>query len=103
MDQRTVAGLGNELVDEILWCSELHPARPASEITDDHLDTIHHHLREVLRRSIRAGHVPSGPTWLNGQRSADEPRCPHCDAELRRGQVAGRTTFWCPQHQPSPS
>jgi formamidopyrimidine-DNA glycosylase len=103
MDQRLLAGLGNELVDEILWRSELHPARPAAELTDDDLDTVHHHLRAVLRRSIRAGHVPSGPRWLNAQRAVDEPRCPRCGTGLRRDQVAGRTTFWCPEHQPPPA
>jgi formamidopyrimidine-DNA glycosylase len=103
MDQRLIAGLGNELVDEILWRSGIHPATRASDLADEQVHRIHRHLREVLRRSIRAGHVPSGPRWLNGQRGQDDPRCPRCDTALRREQIAGRTTFWCPQHQPRPS
>jgi formamidopyrimidine-DNA glycosylase len=103
MDQRMIAGLGNELVDEILWRSGLHPARPAAELAEDELADLYSEFREVLRRSIRAGHVPSGPTWLNAQRREDEPRCPRCGAALQRGRVGGRTTFWCPREQPAPS
>ena len=54
LDQRGIAGLGNEFVDELLWRSALHP------------------------------------------------RCPRCGAVLVRGQVAGRTTLWCPKEQPAP-
>jgi formamidopyrimidine-DNA glycosylase len=102
MDQTVIAGLGNELVDEILWRSRLHPAVRASSLDDDQTDALHHHLRDVLRRSIRAGHVPSGPTWLNGQRGQDDPRCPRCGAALERDTIAGRTAYWCPQDQPEP-
>jgi formamidopyrimidine-DNA glycosylase len=101
MDQRRVAGLGNELVDEILWRSYLHPRRPAAELEDDELDELHRQLRMVLRPSIRAGHVPSGPTWLNGQRRVEGPSCPRCGDQLERARVAGRTTFWCPTEQPA--
>jgi formamidopyrimidine-DNA glycosylase len=101
MDQRRVGGLGNELVDEILWRSYLHPRRAAAELDDDELDELHRQLRMVVRRSVRAGHVPSGPTWLNGQRSSEERTCPRCGGPLERAQVAGRTTFWCPTEQPA--
>jgi formamidopyrimidine-DNA glycosylase len=103
MDQRLLAGLGNELVDEILWRSRLHPGQPAGELAGAEVDELHRRLREVLRRSIRAGHVPAGPTWLNGQRTEDDPRCPRCGSSLQRGRFGGRTTFWCPQEQPSGS
>jgi formamidopyrimidine-DNA glycosylase len=102
MDQRRVAGLGNELVDEILWRSYLHPRRPAAELGDEELDGLHRQLRMVVRRSVRAGHVPSGPTWLNGQRGVEGASCPRCGDTLERAQVAGRTTYWCLTEQPAP-
>lgn len=99
MDQELVAGLGNELVDEILWRAQVHPQTPVGELDDDALDAVHHQMRDVLTDAVRAGHVPSGPTWLNGQRDAQEPTCPHDGTPLERDQVAGRTTFWCPEEQ----
>lgn len=99
LDQRIVAGLGNELIDEILWRAGLPPDRPVRELTHGQLRSMHRELAVVLRRSVRAGHVPSGPTWLNDQRGASDPRCPRCGTGLRRGSVAGRTTLWCPAEQ----
>lgn len=99
MDQRLIAGLGNELVDEILWRSRLHPGRSAADVDEGAVAELDRHLRQVLRRSIRAGHVPSGPTWLNGRRDASRPVCPRCEAPLERATVAGRTTYWCPAEQ----
>jgi len=102
LDQARIAGLGNELVDEVLWRSRLHPRRRAASLEPDELDALHQQLRIVLRRAIRAGHVPAGPTWLNGQRAEREPRCPDCGGPLVRERIAGRTTLWCPTEQPPP-
>ena len=102
LDQRCVAGLGNELVDELLWRSGLHPRRGASSLAAEEVEALHGQLRSLLRRAMRAGHVPSGPTWLNGQRAEQAPTCPRCDAPLERAQVGGRTTLWCPREQPRP-
>ncbi len=101
LDQSLIAGLGNELVDEILWRSRLHPRRAAAGLGQQELDTCHEQLQDVLRRSIRAGHVPAAADWLTGQRDADDPRCPRCQAQLETDQVGGRTTLWCPQEQPA--
>lgn len=98
MEQELIAGLGNLLVDELLWRARVHP-RAAVAALDDRRDELWSAMREVLRQSIAAGHVPSGPTWINAQRGADDPRCPRCDAALRRTTVAGRTTWWCPAEQ----
>ena len=35
MDQSRIAGLGNLLVDEVLFRAGVDPARPANELTDD--------------------------------------------------------------------
>lgn len=99
LDQALVAGLGNELVDEILWRSQLHPRRAAAYLGDDEVEALHRQLHDVLRRSIRAGHVPAGGSWLNGQRGASDPHCPRCGAALEAAQVGGRTTLWCPREQ----
>ncbi|MFO7779142.1 MAG: DNA-formamidopyrimidine glycosylase family protein [Nitriliruptoraceae bacterium] len=99
LDQSLVAGLGNELVDEILWRSRLHPRHPAAGLGEGELEALHHHLHDVLRRAIRAGHVPAGEQWLTGQRGANDPRCPRCGAQLETAPVAGRTTVWCPREQ----
>ncbi len=99
LDQSLIAGLGNELVDEILWRGRLHPRTAAAALDADEVATLAEQLHAVLRRSIRAGHVPAGRGWLTGQRDESEPRCPRCGARLQTARIGGRTTLWCPQEQ----
>jgi formamidopyrimidine-DNA glycosylase len=100
MDQSVLAGLGNLLVDEILWRARIHPARPANRLTDEDCHRLHSAMRRVLTLSVRAGQVPSRPSWLTGHRDQDAPKCPRCGTPLRRSKVGGRTTVWCPHCQP---
>ncbi|MFC4034938.1 Fpg/Nei family DNA glycosylase [Streptomyces polygonati] len=100
MDQSVLAGLGNLLVDEILWRARLHPTRPANRLTEEDIRRLHSAMRRVLTLSVRAGEVPGRPSWLTGHRDGAAPRCPRCGTPLRRGRVGGRGTVWCPHCQP---
>jgi formamidopyrimidine-DNA glycosylase len=101
INQKVIAGLGNLLADEILWRAGIHPRRPARSLTAEERRTLHRQMRSVLRAAIRAGRVPPRPSWLTGARDRKDARCPRCGTPLRRAQVGGRTTVWCPHHQAS--
>jgi len=95
MDQERLAGVGNLLADEILWRAGLAPGRRAP-LRDDELRALHEALRSTLRRLARRGGSHTGD--LMEERHA-AGRCPLDGAELRREQVGGRTSYWCPRHQ----
>ena len=96
MDQRTVAGLGNLLVDEILWRAGIHPRRAIPELREDDLSRIEETTKEVLRLSIGGGGVaPDGP-WLMERRDRRDAACPRCGSPLDRVTVGGRTSVFCP-------
>jgi formamidopyrimidine-DNA glycosylase len=99
MDQRVIAGLGNLLSDELLWRVRVHPRRPAARIPARTLRRLHGEMIRTLQEGNRHGRVPGKPGWLTGARDGRDPRCPRCDARLRRGTVAGRTAVWCPRCQ----
>ncbi|MGW1791627.1 Fpg/Nei family DNA glycosylase [Streptomyces tubercidicus] len=101
MDQSALAGLGNLLVDEILWRARLHPARRADALSDDEQNRLHTALRRTLRSAVRAGRVPPRSSWLTGRRDAPAAACPRCGAALSRKRLAGRGTVWCPSCQPA--
>lgn len=96
VDQSVVAGLGNMLSDEVLWSARIHPGRPAGSLTEDEIRVLHEALGDVLRRSIRAGHIPRTKGWLAGQRAAVEPACPRCGDALVRFRVGDRRALICP-------
>jgi formamidopyrimidine-DNA glycosylase len=94
MDQARVAGLGNLLVDEVLWRAGIDPLRPAGAIGADERRELHRTIRTTLRVLGRRG----------GSHTGDLPRdvamlCPRDGAPLERRTVAGRTTYSCRGHQ----
>lgn len=99
MDQKLVAGIGNELSDEILWRARLSPRERVEDLCRDDVARLHRALRSVLRRSIAHGRIPTRGRWLQAVRSDAVPACPRCGTRLRRTRVAGRSACWCPRCQ----
>ena len=96
LDQRRVAGLGNLLVDEALWRGRLSPVRQARSLNDTESARLHRAIRTTLRVLGQRGGSHTGdlqPARVRGG------CCPRDGAALRRDQVGGRTTYWCPEHQ----
>jgi formamidopyrimidine-DNA glycosylase len=99
MDQRTIAGLGNLLVDEILWRIRVNPRRLIGKLSEREIDAFYTTMGEVLRESNRRARVPALDGWLTAVRDRRDARCPRDGTPLRRTQVGGRTSVWCPRDQ----
>jgi formamidopyrimidine-DNA glycosylase len=99
MDQTVIAGLGNLLVDEILWRARVNPRAPIGRLRRSTRRRIHREMEATLHESIPTARVPSKSGWLTAVRDHRDARCPRCGGPLRRGTVAGRTTCWCPRCQ----
>ena len=96
LDQRRVAGLGNLLADEALWRARLSPVREARSLNASESARLHRAVRTTLRVLGQRGGSHTGdlqPARVRGG------CCPRDGAALRRDQVGGRTTYWCPEHQ----
>lgn len=96
MDQAKLAGLGNLLVDETLFRAGLAPDRGANSLSDDERSRLHRTMRRTIKVLGDRGGSHTGdlqPARVRGG------RCPRDGAELRRADVGGRTTYWCPEHQ----
>lgn len=105
LDQRNVAGFGNEYAAELLFLRGILPTSPASAV-----DTAA--LLDLGARTIRANRVRVDRTftgvnrrgqtdWVYGR--AGRP-CRRCGTLIRRGEIGAdptreRVTFWCPSCQ----
>jgi len=113
LDQGLVAGLGNIYVDELLFGAGLSPFRPADTLCREDAASLVRRMRTLLARAVEAG-----GSSIRDYRQADgaaggfqrahrvygrqgKPcRRRGCEAVVRPGVVAGRTTAWCPACQP---
>jgi formamidopyrimidine-DNA glycosylase len=110
LDQSTVAGLGNWIVDEVLFQAKIHPEQLSNTLTDSQLLTTHEAIRLVLDTAIRAEanyrdfpksfliHARRWDTSPYDDPEADQ-FCPRCHTRIERSTVGGRTTFFCPNEQ----
>jgi len=96
LDQSHLAGLGNLLVDEILWRAGLSPRRPSGSLSDAELRRLHRHVRTTVARLLDRGGSHTGD--LMAERRVGG-HCPKDGTALTRATVGGRTTYWCPAHQ----
>ena len=97
LDQGVVAGYGNMCVDEVLWQIGLSPVTPAREVPAAAVRRLVEFAPAHLLGMLERGGSHRG-TIDPGVRAAVPP-CPRDGTPMRREQVGGRTTIWCPAHQ----
>lgn len=110
LDQSIVAGLGNWIVDEVLFQAFIHPERRADTLSDSQMAKLHDAIRLVLQTAIRyeATYRDFPNNFLIHVREWDDSPyddveahklCPRCGTRIERSVVGGRTTFFCPKEQ----
>ncbi|WP_138992538.1 Fpg/Nei family DNA glycosylase [Larkinella sp. C7] len=110
MDQTTVAGLGNWIVDEVLFQAKVHPETRTERLTDDEIRQLYDAIRLVLTTAIRheaqyrdfpAGFLIHVREWDNSPYDDVEAHkfCPRCGTRIEKIEVGGRTTYFCPSDQ----
>ncbi|MCP1241338.1 bifunctional DNA-formamidopyrimidine glycosylase/DNA-(apurinic or apyrimidinic site) lyase [Acetobacter lambici] len=115
LDQHVVAGLGNIYVCEALFRASIAPTMPACDLRPRAAGVLVRAIRSVLLEAIAAGGSslkdyarPEGGlgyfqhAWqVYGKKGQPCPKCPGTPkcAGVQHMTQAGRTTFFCPQHQ----
>ncbi|MEM9203417.1 MAG: DNA-formamidopyrimidine glycosylase family protein [Actinomycetota bacterium] len=101
MDQAKLAGLGNLLADDTLYRAGLAPDRPANSLADQEIARLHRAMRRSIAQLGERGGSHTGDLQPHRVRGGQcpRPRCLRGAVELRRADVGGRTTYWCPTCQ----
>ena len=101
MDQKFIAGIGNEYSDEILFRTRVHPETPAAELSLAKLKGLYLETKKVLKQAIK----------LEAERSLMKKKlffvanrktglaCPRCGGRTVSRTVGGRTAYFCPACQ----
>jgi endonuclease VIII len=100
LDQRALAGIGNEVRNQALWEARVSPFRPVEDVDDATLREVVERSRRILKEGARTGRRPSD-VYGNAGRP-----CPRCGTLIRSVTYGGglpRIAYWCPACQPDPS
>ncbi|MFL6089998.1 MAG: DNA-formamidopyrimidine glycosylase family protein [Aeromicrobium sp.] len=104
-DQRNLAGLGNEYVNELLFLSGALPTRPVSDVELPALvDRAHRVIstnRDRRARTFTGSTRRNETTWVFNR---DRQACRRCGTPLQRGELGDdptreRQAWWCPHCQ----
>lgn len=108
LSQRPVAGVGNIYADEALWAARINPR--ARRVGPERARRLWSAIRSVLSDAIaREGTTFRDYQMINGASGRNATflvaygqhgrPCPRCGTTLRRIEVAGRGTTYCPRCQ----
>lgn len=113
LDQSVLRGVGNIYADESLWRAKIHPARLGAKLSREQTEMLWRVLQEVLRKAIvmrgssisdflDAAGVPGEYQRHHRAYGREGKGCYRCKTAIRRGTVAGRSSYFCPKCQPPP-
>ena len=114
LDQGLTAGLGNWIVDEVLFQAKIHPEQPGNSLSEKEVGALHAAIQLVLTTAIKyeANYRDFHKSFLIHAREWDESATPGSDAhtfcprhprtKIEKTYVGGRATYTCPKCQPAP-
>jgi endonuclease-8 len=107
LNQRVVAGIGNEYKSELLFMSRVSPFAKVRDLSDEQLDTILKLSRKVMlanvakRSAARITNFSLDPSQKQYVYSRGRKPCRKCGTPIqyaKQGKDA-RGTYWCPKCQ----
>ena len=114
LDQGLLAGLGNWIVDEVLFQAKIHPERLGSSLSGKETKALYAAIQLVLTTAIahEANYRHFPKSFLIHAREWDDSATPGSDAhtfcprhpkvKIEKYYVGGRATYLCPKCQPAP-
>lgn len=110
MDQTFISGIGNLYAAEILFRSGIHPARPASSLSDREKERLFAKMKDTLRRAIehkgssvdqyvQLSGKPGGYVKYHKVYARQGKPCLVCKTPIKRITLGGRGTYFCPRCQ----
>ncbi|MFK7830089.1 MAG: endonuclease VIII [Congregibacter sp.] len=114
LDQHFLAGSGNYLRAEILFCARLHPKRRPKDLSRGDRGRLARETLAITRRSYQTGGITLPPKLAAALKKSergfearrfhvfarDGKPCYRCGNTIRRDSMGSRRIYWCPDCQP---
>ena len=106
LDQRVMAGVGNEYKNEVMFLERLHPLTPFGSLEPEQIDALADRSRRLmLPNAHRPGRVTTGvrgdsmESWVFERTGRPCRRCRSAIVSDHLGDPFPRITYWCPTCQ----
>ena len=105
--QQRIPGLGNGVLQDILFLSGLHPKRKLSTLKEAHFKKLYDTMLDVLGKMTEAGGRDTerdllgekgGYRTLLSKLTVGKP-CPYCGSNIQKASYLGGTVYFCPECQ----
>jgi formamidopyrimidine-DNA glycosylase len=106
--QQRIPGLGNGVLQDILWTARIHPKRKMGELSERALDALYDAVKKVLATMVAQGGrdterdlfwQPGGYVTVLSRYTVDHP-CPVCGTLVRKTPFLGGAIYFCEECQP---
>jgi formamidopyrimidine-DNA glycosylase len=101
--EQRIPGLGNGVLQDILWTARIHPKRKMGELTDPDVDAMYDAVKRVLAAMTAQGGRdterdlfgrPGGYETILSRNTVDLP-CPACGTFIRKEPYLGGAIYYC--------
>jgi len=98
-----IPGLGNGVLQDILWAARIHPRRKVATLSDEELRILFRSVKSVLHdMAARGGRDterdlygrPGGYETVLSKNTVDKP-CPVCGTTIRKAAYLGGSIYYC--------
>lgn len=114
MDQDKMAGVGNIYANEALFVARLDPLRKSNELNEKEIGRLYQAVKKVINEGIKyKGSSGKDEAYITpeGGRGSYQSRfkvyqreklpCLNCKTSIKRIKQGGRSSFFCPNCQPT--
>ena len=101
--EQRIPGLGNGVLQDILWTAHIHPKRKMGELSDLEIDAMYDAVKRVLAAMTAQGGRdterdlfgrPGGYRTILSKNTVDMP-CPVCGTVVRKEPYLGGSIYYC--------
>lgn len=105
--RQRISGLGNGVLQDILWAACIHPRRKMSDLAEREITAMYHAVKRVLAQMVAGGgrdterdlfDCPGGYKTVLSKNTLGTP-CPVCGTEIRKEAYMGGAIYFCARCQ----
>ena len=106
--EQRIPGLGNGVLQDILWRAKIHPKRKLNSLSDEEIQTLFHAIKDSLKEMAHLGgrdtetdlYGKNGGYQTIMSKNNKEKQCPNCQGEVIKKAYMGGSIYYCENCQP---